>query len=60
MDTQAKRYYCRLNKCEVDIVWDDRGFPICFGTNTWGNICDEEEDNFIELGRPARPDNEKE
>lgn len=51
MSYEAKRCYCRLSKCEVEIVWTDRGQPICFGSDsTNGNVCDEEDDNFIELG----------
>jgi hypothetical protein len=61
MPESSGRYYCRLCKVETEIIWTERGQPICFydrndpgGSNT-GNVCDEDDGNFIELGCVSSP-----
>lgn len=53
MGLMAVLMWCKLNHCVADIVWLD-GRPICFLSGENGEVCQELDDNFIELCSPAR------
>lgn len=49
-------YWCLMAEDFVEIVWREDGMPICFwpepakrSSSGWANVCNEDDDNFVEL-----------